>query len=94
MCLYCWQLKQLSFFGTLQFSKSNSWSFLPDIAYLKTVLSPTVEEEFYSYLKNIKTDSITLCAVDEGSVVFPRVPLIRLEGPLPGTVPLVELEVP
>ncbi|XP_068705642.1 nicotinate phosphoribosyltransferase-like [Montipora foliosa] len=54
-----------------------------DISYLKTVLPPTVEEEFYSFLREIDSSKVTLSAQLEGSLVFPRVPLIRLEGPLP-----------
>ena len=57
---------------------------ISDISYLKTVLPPTVEEEFYSFLREIDSSKVTLSAQLEGSLVFPRVPLIRLEGPLPG----------
>jgi len=55
-----------------------------DISYLKTILPATVEEEFYSFLRAIDTSKVTLCAMLEGSIVFPKIPLLRLEGPLPG----------
>jgi len=53
-----------------------------DIQYLRTILPQSTEEEFYDYLSNISTDSIVVHAVDEGMVVFPKVPLMRIEGPL------------
>jgi len=53
-----------------------------DIQYLRTILPASTEEEFYDYLSNISTDSVVVYAVDEGMVVFPKVPLMRIEGPL------------
>jgi len=50
--------------------------------YIRTILPPSTEEEFYDYLGSLSTDSIVVYAVDEGMVVFPKVPLIRIEGPL------------
>ena len=43
-----------------------------DIAYLKQILPPYVEEEFFHYLKNLTVEDVTLFAIPEGSVVFPR----------------------
>ena len=60
--------------------------FISDISYLKTVMPSTVEEEFFTFLRGIDGSQVTLSALLEGSLVFPRVPLMRLEGPLPGTV--------
>ena len=56
---------------------------IPDIAYLRTVLPPTTEPEFFEYLRNLNTSEVTLWAIEEGTVVFPKVPLLRIEGPLP-----------
>ncbi|CAH2102402.1 unnamed protein product [Euphydryas editha] len=53
-----------------------------DIEYLKQTLPATVEYEFYDYLKDLTCKDIKLSAIEEGSVVFPRVPLLRVEGPL------------
>jgi len=53
-----------------------------DMEYLRTILPPSTEEEFYDYLSSISTDSVVVYAVDEGMVVFPKVPLMRIEGPL------------
>ena len=60
-------------------------SLISDISYLKSILPATVEEEFYNFLREIDTSKVTLSAMLEGSIVFPKTPLIRVEGPLPGT---------
>lgn len=54
-----------------------------DIRYLKTVLPPYTEEEFFIYLSNLSANDVTLYAIEEGTVVFPKEPLIVIEGPLP-----------
>ena len=51
--------------------------------YLRTVLPPHTEELFFEYLRNLDTSAVTLYAIDEGTVVFPKIPLLRVEGPLP-----------
>lgn len=53
-----------------------------DIEYLREILPPSIENEFFQFLSTITAREITLYAIDEGSVVFPRVPLVRVEGPL------------
>jgi len=53
-----------------------------DVNYLKTVLPASVKPAFYDYLTTIDCSKIKLWAIDEGSVVFPRVPLLIVEGPL------------
>lgn len=42
-----------------------------------------MEEEFFNYLSQVSANEVTLYAIPEGSIVFPKVPLIRMEGPLP-----------
>eukprot|EP00752_Nemacystus_decipiens_P007287 g6520.t2 len=60
----------------------NSFSFSPsDIAYLRTVL-PHCEEAFFVWLEQLDCRNVRLYALEEGSLCFPRVPLIRVEGPL------------
>ncbi|XP_065062961.1 nicotinate phosphoribosyltransferase-like [Rhopilema esculentum] len=55
-----------------------------DIEYLQNeVLPKTCKQEFFDYLRNLTTKDVTLYAIPEGTVVFPRVPLLRVEGPLP-----------
>lgn len=53
-----------------------------DIEYLRETLPEGVEDEFFEYLRNLTTDEVTLYALEEGTVVFPRVPLLKIEGPL------------
>jgi nicotinate phosphoribosyltransferase len=55
---------------------------VPDIVYLKETLPESVEPDFFEYLANLTAADVTVYAIDEGSVVFPRVPLLRIEGPL------------
>lgn len=54
-----------------------------DIEYLKGELPETTNPEFFDYLLGLTAKDITISAVPEGSVVFPKVPLLRVEGPLP-----------
>lgn len=54
-----------------------------DISYLKSVLPQDIEPDFYTYLKNLNTDNVVMYAMDEGTVVFPKVPLLVVQGPLP-----------
>lgn len=56
---------------------------IADISYLKTVLPETTEPEFFKYLANLDTRDVQVYAIEEGTVVFPKVPLLRIEGPLP-----------
>jgi nicotinate phosphoribosyltransferase len=53
-----------------------------DIDYLKQTMPAYVEDEFFDYLKNMDLKDLKIYAIKEGSLVFPHVPLMRLEGPL------------
>ncbi|CAF3744477.1 unnamed protein product [Adineta steineri] len=53
-----------------------------DIDYLRTTLPNYIEKEFYDYLSALNMNDIKIYAVPEGSVVFPRLPLLRIEGPI------------
>ena len=58
---------------------------LTDINYIQNeVLPKTCKPEFFEYLRHLTAEDLTIYAIPEGTVVFPRVPLIRVEGPLPG----------
>lgn len=54
-----------------------------DIDYLRKTMPDYVEEAFFTYLKNMDLKELKLYAIREGSLVFPRIPIMRLEGPLP-----------
>ena len=54
----------------------------PDIKYLQETLPSNVEPEFFDYLRNLTPKDVTIHALTEGTIAFPRVPLIRIEGPL------------
>lgn len=57
----------------------NSFCFSPsDIDYLRTVL-PHCEEAFFVWLGQLDCRNVRLYALEEGSLCFPRVPLIRVE---------------
>ena len=43
-----------------------------DIEYLKMTLPGVREEEFYTFLKQLNADKVTVYAIDEGCVAFPR----------------------
>lgn len=43
-----------------------------DIAYLKRTLPDGIEAEFFDYLAQLTAHDVTLHAIAEGSVVFPR----------------------
>lgn len=43
-----------------------------DIDYLRKTLPSTIEDEFFVYLSQLNTNDVTVYAVPEGSVVFPR----------------------
>ncbi|KAJ9597623.1 hypothetical protein L9F63_011529, partial [Diploptera punctata] len=53
-----------------------------DTDYLKQTLPETIEPEFFVFLKQLTTKDVVLYAIDEGSVAFPRIPLMQVEGPL------------
>ena len=44
----------------------------------------TTDPDFFIFLKNLTTKDVTISAIPEGTVVFAKVPLIRVEGPLAG----------
>ncbi|TMW62539.1 hypothetical protein Poli38472_005157 [Pythium oligandrum] len=60
----------------------NSFRFTEsDIAYLRTVLTDA-EEAFFEWLATVDCSNIKVYAIKEGTIVFPRVPLLRIEGNL------------
>ncbi|KAG2533979.1 nicotinate phosphoribosyltransferase 1-like [Panicum virgatum] len=52
-----------------------------EIKFLRTVM-PTCEDGFFEYLSSIDCSDVEVYAIPEGYVVFPKVPLMRIEGPV------------
>lgn len=41
-----------------------------------------LQEEFFQYLATLDCSAVRIFSIPEGSVCFPRVPMMRIEGPL------------
>ncbi|CAN6297133.1 unnamed protein product [Urochloa humidicola] len=52
-----------------------------EIKFLRSVM-PTCEDGFFEYLSSIDCSDVEVYAIPEGYVVFPKVPLMRIEGPV------------
>ncbi|KAM7263441.1 hypothetical protein ACFE04_001124 [Oxalis oulophora] len=52
------------------------------IAFLRKTFPPSCEEGFFDYLRGIDCSDVQVYAIPEGSIVFPKVPLVRVEGPV------------
>lgn len=72
--LFCGLEESLKYIQTFRFTPEH-------IAYLKSIM-PTAEPAFFDYLGALDCSDVKIYAMAEGMVVFPRVPLMRLEGPL------------
>ncbi|KAG7331667.1 hypothetical protein KOW79_005636 [Hemibagrus wyckioides] len=53
-----------------------------DVEYLRTVLPSNTHPDFFTYLKGLDSSAVSVSAVAEGAVVFARVPLLEVSGPL------------
>ncbi|KAF4092231.1 hypothetical protein AMELA_G00018490 [Ameiurus melas] len=53
-----------------------------DVEYLRTVLPSNTHPDFFTYLKGLDSSAVSVSAVAEGTVVFARVPLLEVSGPL------------
>ncbi|XP_051731480.1 nicotinate phosphoribosyltransferase isoform X2 [Ctenopharyngodon idella] len=53
-----------------------------DVEYLRSVLPADTDAAFFTYLKELDCSTVSVSAVPEGSVVFARVPLLEVSGPL------------
>ncbi|KAB1214753.1 Nicotinate phosphoribosyltransferase [Morella rubra] len=53
-----------------------------EISFIHQTLPSSCEDGFYDYLRGIDCADVEVYSVSEGSVVFPKVPLLRVEGPI------------
>ncbi|XP_034557283.1 nicotinate phosphoribosyltransferase [Notolabrus celidotus] len=53
-----------------------------DVEFLRSVLPPTTDPAFFKFLRELDCSGVTLRSVPEGTVVFARVPLMEVSGPL------------
>ncbi|XP_074295365.1 nicotinate phosphoribosyltransferase 2-like [Silene latifolia] len=53
-----------------------------DVTFVRDAMPGKCEEGFLDYLRELDCSEVEVYAIPEGSVVFPRVPLIRVAGPV------------
>jgi nicotinate phosphoribosyltransferase len=72
--VYCGLEESLRLIEQFRFSKEQ-------IDYIRKQM-PGAHPDFFKWLAQVDCSKITVYAIREGNVVFPRVPLLRVEGPL------------
>lgn len=66
-----------------------NWGFsAEEVQYVRTLL-PNAEEAFFEWLSKVDCSEVTVYSLEEGTVCFPRIPLLRVEGPI-GVCQLLE----
>lgn len=73
-CLFAGSDEILRFIKTFRYTES-------DIQYLKGPLG-NKEEEFWQWLRDLDCSQVKVYCMNQGEVVFPREPIITIEGPL------------
>lgn len=53
-----------------------------EIDFVRQSLSPSCEDAFFDYLRGLDCSDVEVYAIPEGTVVFPKIPLLRVEGPV------------
>ncbi|KAJ4828982.1 Nicotinate phosphoribosyltransferase 2 [Turnera subulata] len=53
-----------------------------DISFIHDSLPGSCENGFFDYLRGLDCSEVEVYAIPEGTVVFPKVPLMRIEGPV------------
>eukprot|EP00029_Vermamoeba_vermiformis_P008870 TRINITY_DN4267_c0_g1_i1.p1 TRINITY_DN4267_c0_g1~~TRINITY_DN4267_c0_g1_i1.p1 ORF type:complete len:534 (+),score=130.04 TRINITY_DN4267_c0_g1_i1:104-1705(+) len=72
--IFCGLEECLRFIDTYKFNAE-------DIAYLQRVM-PHADKGFFEWLATVDCSKLKVYALKEGSVTFPNIPLLRIEGPL------------
>eukprot|EP00041_Stephanoeca_diplocostata_P033933 m.1136509 g.1136509 ORF g.1136509 m.1136509 type:complete len:586 (-) comp24433_c0_seq1:2537-4294(-) len=73
--LYAGLEECIRFLATFKFTKR-------DTEFLKSRMPTYIEQEFFDYLETLDGSQVSLYSQEEGTVVFPKVPLLRVCGPL------------
>jgi nicotinate phosphoribosyltransferase len=60
-----------------------------DIKYIKTIMPPNTEPDFFRYLLELDTSEVIVRSLQEGSIAFSKIPFMIMEGPL-GITQLLE----
>jgi len=81
-CIFAGLDECLKFISTYKFTQS-------DVAFLKELLPAAKEPAFFDWLLALDCSAVKIYAIPEGTVVFPKQPLLRVEGPL-GITQLLE----
>ncbi|KAJ8770777.1 hypothetical protein K2173_021424 [Erythroxylum novogranatense] len=53
-----------------------------EISFIRQSLPGSNENDFFDYLRGLDCSEVEVYAVPEGTVVFPKVPLMRIDGPI------------
>ncbi|KAJ4965263.1 hypothetical protein NE237_017112 [Protea cynaroides] len=53
-----------------------------EISFVRSSLPSSCEDGFFDYLMGIDCSDVEVYAIPEGTVVFPKIPLLRIEGPI------------
>lgn len=53
-----------------------------EIKFIQHTLPTSCEDGFFEYLRGIDCSDVEVYAIPEGTVVFPKTPLLRIEGPI------------
>ncbi|OQS05961.1 nicotinate phosphoribosyltransferase [Thraustotheca clavata] len=72
----------LFFVNAFKFTKS-------DVDYIRDVLPPSTEPGFFDWLLSLDCSNVKIYALKEGTIAFPRIPVLRIEGHL-GITQLLE----
>ena len=73
-CIFAGVSEIIEFLQNFKFNES-------ELEYIRHIM-PQAEDEFIEYLRTLNASSLKVYIVPDGTVVFPRVNLIRVEGPL------------
>ncbi|KAG5245694.1 nicotinate phosphoribosyltransferase family protein [Salix suchowensis] len=53
-----------------------------EISFIRESLPGSCEDGFFDYLRGLDCSEVEVYSITEGTVVFPKVPLLRIEGPI------------